>query len=337
MRRTLALVAVASLTAVACGTGSSEISVDDGRGVLAAAANRAEEAGSARVSFESTMRTWLGPDRDEDQTFETSAEGVTSFDPPAMDLAFTISVPSTGEQTIRMRMIDDTVYTRLPEEMARQEGLPAGVSWVSYTAPEVSGGGFVGLGFGDPQDPTATLDALRAVSDEVRETGSGEVRGAPTTVYEASVSLRRMLEQHAAEQPDTAPSGVETEMDLEGYPSTFPVRVWMGEDGLPRRIEMQMSKESTTASTPSGGDLGAQAFEWVMTFELWDWGVDVDVTAPPAAETVEQEELSSTSSGSESTEAGDEQPLPDFEITDEGVYRLEPVTPEAAPSPEPTS
>ena len=56
------------------------------------------------------------------------------------------------------------------------------------------------------------------------------------------------------------------------------IDVWVDSEGRARRVV-------TTAGTP-GAEEG-----WVTTTEYFDFGLEVDIQAPPAAEVLESEEL----------------------------------------------
>lgn len=56
----------------------------------------------------------------------------------------------------------------------------------------------------------------------------------------------------------------------------IPIEVWIDDDGLVRRYDMAMQMQGTTTT---------------MTFEVLEYGVDVDVIAPPADVTVPFEQL----------------------------------------------
>jgi len=60
-----------------------------------------------------------------------------------------------------------------------------------------------------------------------------------------------------------------------------PVDVWIGNDGLVRRVQIGVS--GLHATTPStSGDLGG-----TMTMEFFDFGQPVDITVPPADQVFE--------------------------------------------------
>ena len=48
--------------------------------------------------------------------------------------------------------------------------------------------------------------------------------------------------------------------------------VWLSDDGLPRRMRVEFEAQDVTV---------------VFSFDLYDYGADIDVTPPPAAEVIE--------------------------------------------------
>ena len=62
----------------------------------------------------------------------------------------------------------------------------------------------------------------------------------------------------------------------------MPVDVWLDASGLVRKLSM--SFEATEAST-------SRSSEVAMSFELWDYGQDVDIELPPASQVVDASSL----------------------------------------------
>jgi hypothetical protein len=112
-------------------------------------------------------------------------------------------------------------------------------------------------------EPGFTGDALRdflerfpEATSDVRYTGSGSVRGEPVALYEATV------------RGDV--------LDLNG--ARFAATFALDEEGRPRRLSFVMA-------TP-GSDNRVE-----FTLELYDFGTDVDVQAPPEDEVVDEDDL----------------------------------------------
>jgi len=157
-------------------------------------------------------------------------------------------------------VIGELVYLRLPLLNAplREAGVEEEWLVADEQAQQAAGlgGGPAGLG---SADPTEVVGALRDSAREVEEAGSEDVRGTPTTRYTATLDL----------------SGAEGRAE-QGLPETVPTEVWIGEDGLVRRVRQRFSVRQ-------GGDVD-------YTLELFDFGVQATVEPPPEADTIPFEE-----------------------------------------------
>ena len=107
--------------------------------------------------------------------------------------------------------------------------------WTKYSDEE---------GLGATFTPQQLLSTLRAASEETRRIGEEDVRGVETVRYQLEVDC---------DQEDLVHCDGET----------APVDVWVGADGLVRRISIDDRSVSAT-------------------IEFYDFGADVDVEAPPA-------------------------------------------------------
>ncbi|HEX2232187.1 MAG TPA: hypothetical protein VHG69_02365 [Thermoleophilaceae bacterium] len=105
-------------------------------------------------------------------------------------------------------------------------------------------------------DPASTLRFLKAVSDDVEEVGTEQVRGVESTHYRATVDLSSF--------PGVAELGGDDEMEME---------VWVGRDNLIRRVKWSQSIK------PQGTD---QSVDASFTSEYFDFGTEVNVDPPSA-------------------------------------------------------
>jgi hypothetical protein len=113
-------------------------------------------------------------------------------------------------------------------------------------------------------DPSTAVRWLRGASGDVKRAGEEVVRGVPTTRFEVEVGLQRAAEQ--------APSDLRTSMGrLAGRFGIrrVPAQVWVGDDD--DRVH-----RLTLRFEPAQG--GSDAF--VLTVELYDFGVPVTVARP---------------------------------------------------------
>ena len=92
-----------------------------------------------------------------------------------------------------------------------------------------------------------------------------------TTHYKATIDLRKVPDSAPADQRVAVRRSIEQLIELSGA-STAPIEVWIGKDGLARRIV-------TTSTTGTE----AQRMKLRQRVELYDFGTKVDVAIPPAS------------------------------------------------------
>jgi hypothetical protein len=162
-----------------------------------------------------------------------------------------------------VRFIGDAIYLAWTLKgktyWVREDGEPAGDAF-ELLVP-VPGGA---------SNPTTVLPRVLRASVETRILGGDEVRGAETTHYRAKVDMEKLIaELPAAERPDET-------FDEERF---VPVELWIDDENRLRRI--RLIEETGTGGGPAA----------IVTAELFDFGVEVDVEAPPADQLISQEEL----------------------------------------------
>ncbi|MBV9412219.1 MAG: hypothetical protein JO148_11525 [Acidimicrobiia bacterium] len=173
-----------------------------------------------------------------------------------------------------------TVYEKFPAVTA----LPGGKTWVKVdlaTAGKSVGVGAAGVGAAQASDPSQTLDYLLGASSVTR-VGAENVRDTPTTHYRAVVDLNK-----AAAQSPTAKQAIESTAKLLGS-SNQPVEVWLDAQGRVRRMKYTVDLSKSKATTSTSGLGGSVRF----TLELFDFGVPVQATIPPADQVVDFSQLS---------------------------------------------
>lgn len=112
--------------------------------------------------------------------------------------------------------------------------------------------------------PQKMLRLLRDGSTDTERLGETEIRGESSVGYTLTVDCKTAL------------------LNCE---STVPVEVWIGDDGIVRRIAIV-------------DDSGA------ATLEFFDFGVEVDIQAPPAEQVVEEDAVFAGSAGSAGSSSG---------------------------------
>jgi hypothetical protein len=136
----------------------------------------------------------------------------------------------------------------------------------------------VGVAVSDPE-PHDYLEDLRESATDVHRIAEEDVHGVPTTRYRAEIDRER-LTRDALEADGWKAENVERYLD-ELEETKEEVEVWIDTDGLVRRIvrtETPLEREE--------GSVGG----WTTTTEFFDFGIDVDVEAPPVAEVIDSEE-----------------------------------------------
>lgn len=246
-RRTAAGAALL-LGLVGCGSGSTPDRPDTltPQAALAAAVSQTQEVTSFRFEL-TTSTTGAGQD------VELSGGGVAKADGSAALMTF--SLPGgTGE--LRQRIVDGILYMELPQEPG-----------VFYELPVSD---LVDTSLAGSADVTTGLEALRGASADTEEVGRDSVRGEPTTHYRGTLDLARALDALQG------PVRQLVEQVLEGGDvAPAPFDAWIDDDGRLRRME-----QTLTLALPQ-----LQGQELVVTtrLEMYEFGVEVDVEAPPAS------------------------------------------------------
>jgi hypothetical protein len=173
------------------------------------------------------------------------------------------------------------VYMRFPVLSSQ---LPAGKSWVQMDVGEAARTqGFDLSQFQDltSNDPRKMLELLRATSNEIETVGTETLRGVRTTHYRTTVNLADYEKLVPADEREELRSMLGEMVEQTGL-GEIPIDVWLDDFGLVRRFDM-----SFTATQPGT----TQSADGKLTFELFDYGKQVDVDVPPAAEVVDASTL----------------------------------------------
>jgi hypothetical protein len=206
---------------------------------------------------------------------ETRMEGLIDF---ANDRGRTVQTSSTEEpeggrstQTQETRWIDSQHYQRAGYEL-----FDTNKEWVVFDFDEVVkalpcfedfGSDPAMLGFGRDQNPADVLATIAESGGSLTNVGSEQVRGEPTTQWRVEIDPEKQSEP-------PAPCG-ELFNSPNSQPSIPEFDVWADEAGRARRIRVTSAAASGTASV-------------VHTIEFFDFGIPVDVSAPPASDVADQ-------------------------------------------------
>ncbi len=172
-----------------------------------------------------------------------------------------------NEREIEMRVLDKVLYMRMG---LLAQMLPGGKRWIRLDTREVG----KSLGIDVDQmtqysDPAKILDFLRA-SGNVEEVGRERLKDIDTTRYRATIDVRKILDEQRSSQGAGAAKGLDELLDTLGD-SAIPADVWIDDDKLVRRMAIKMS-------------MPGQSIAVGVQLDLSDYGTEISVKAPPAAE-----------------------------------------------------
>jgi hypothetical protein len=243
---------------------------DDSGGLspIAQAAERTARTPGARMEFTATMS---GPGIADPVEIEGSGvyNGVNQRSRMVMHMS---NAPSLGEVTFTTVGEGLVIYQR--SDVFESE-LPEGKHWLKMDLSELAGDPTTATGAGLDEQ----LRQLEAVSDDVRKVGAEQVRGAPTDHYAATIDLERQVEQARDDGLDEAADLMEASIEDTGV-SESPVEVWIDEDGLLRRMSMELA-----LPTPAG------TATMKTTEEIYDFGIKPAIDLPPEEQVIDAAEL----------------------------------------------
>lgn len=247
----------------ACSTG------DEGSERVAEAPDATLEAGTASFTIDQQITGGSAGD----QTI--SSEGALDFE--GQRGRVTTTVPDTGEGAggIEVETIFDgnLVFLRLPEDIAP-------TPWVVVDLDDPAGTpGLEELGQFST-DPSQSFTFLEGIEGEVELIGEEEVNGAPATHYRFTVDL----EQAAEAASDEARAYVQQQIEVLGV-TELPTDLWLDEAN--RIVRQFYVLDLGTVDAPGTAIDG----EVATTIEYFDFGGDIEVSAPPADQVTDFAEL----------------------------------------------
>lgn len=267
MTRYAALLSLLAVLLVGAGCGAKDAFELD---PVAEAASRTAETGSSRVEFEMNMRI-------AGESIAATGKGAFDYRRPRGFLTYEMTLPEVGNVRMQMRMLGTQMYMQMPDELGGA-GLPSGKEWFSMDlAKSLEQVGLGSFDFTRQQDPAQMLRYLQAASDNVSEAGYDKVRGVQTTRYVGNMDLRKALDAGLDElgmsdaEREQARQGMKGMLDQLGS-ATVPFEVFIDAQGLLRRMSMDMSLS-----------IQGEQLQMDMQMDYYDFGVSVEVQAPPAS------------------------------------------------------
>ena len=267
-------IAAAAGIAAGCGGGTATKSAPI-LDPVAAAATKTQNAGAARIRFAMAFKGPLGK--------TLRMRGVGSIDGQSAEMSFRlgsmlggIGVPTAGmnirHSSIKEVMVkengDFVTYVKLGF-LAGQ--IPGGKQWVKLDFSKLgksAGVDFSRLLSGSQFEPTDLLAMLKSEGAKIRKLGSATLDGAATTHYRVTIDVAKMLQSKGLTSPLL--SGFASQM------KTATDDVWIGSNGLVRRIQTSY---------------GVASVHLAMTMDLYDYGANVTIAAPPSSEVFDGTQL----------------------------------------------
>jgi hypothetical protein len=271
------ILAVAVLAAAGCGGGgggggtTTTSSNADAKLVLASAPDKVKAANSSKFSFSITvdsdqLSNALTIPGDGEFNYADNAGKVT------MDYTDVLSAAGqSGNGEMEIIAMGTTYYINWP---LFSKALNASTPWISFDLTkldEITGIDVSSLKSVNQGDPSQTLVYLKAVGS-VEDQGTEDIDGVSTTKYHAVIDLDRIAAQADPGQRAAVRASVKTMKDTYGI-SELPIDVWIDDQGLPRQLSYQID------ATVQG-----QKVTTSLKMNFSDYGVDVNVQAPPASQ-----------------------------------------------------
>ncbi|MEV7126953.1 hypothetical protein [Streptomyces sp. NPDC093260] len=275
MSRVRIATAVATLSLVsgvsACGNGSGNGTDRDG--AAGAGSNATPRAQAVQDAYRKTV---AADSARMTVTSEAVAEGqkVTAYGDGVVDLengASRMTVTSQGSR-IEQRVVDGTLYQK--PSGSQRAGLPGGKSWMRVDLERLARSGSAGrTRASDPAEPIGYVKDVRAA--DVTRVGEETVDGTAVTRYRVKVPVSALAKGGAAQA---------AELSHQLGSATLPVDLWLDGQGRMRQERVRMSLKPLAQRAPGREDTRVTS---TTVLKFSDFGTDVNVTPPPAADSAD--------------------------------------------------
>ena len=196
-----------------------------------------------------------------------------------MTMRFGGLVPGGEAMTQEMIFDQFTIYMRSELFGA---GLESGKKWLKFDLAKV--GKDLGIDLAQlgqvGQDPSQSMQMLKAVGGDVKKVGEEKVRGVDTTHYSAKVDFEKYPAAVPASDRAAVKKSIDNLIKLTGQ-RTVPVDVWVDDDKVVRRFGQTIKTKLP----------GAGSMQMKMIMDFYDFGTKVDVKKPPADQVQDISEL----------------------------------------------
>lgn len=258
-----AAVTVAGLAAISAGCGGgadSALALDP----VASAATKTQQAGAARIRMALSLSS---PQLRGGKPVDVRGTGV--IDGTSSEFNFTMGSLGSMQEILLEQHGDYVLYMQMPQLSAQ---LPAGKHWIEVDASKLgkaSGLDLSKLMSGGQFQPSDVLSMLTGEGAKVRNLGPASVGGAATTHYRITIDTAKALQNKGLTSPLLAAAA-------STLPASIPADVWIGKDGLVRQVRLALSVAQ-----------GRMA----MTINLYDYGTDASIAAPPSSDVFDATQL----------------------------------------------
>jgi hypothetical protein len=273
MRGRLCVVILAAVAVLAAGCGTRQASAD---ALSAAVTNTA--ATTSRVAVSTTMSS-------PGMTTTITATGEFDYAHPRGVLRMGGGLALGGEE---VRYLPPQLYIKFADTAGLP--FPKGKAWAEISLPSQAADGslpFLPLGNVNA-NPMDLLSALTAIASKVTDLGPATIRGVAVTHYRVTVDLAK-AEAHQRPQARAEFHSFASSLDS----TTLPVDVWVDRQARVSRIAISLPM-------PHGSGMPA-GFRVSEAVDYYDFGVPVQVSAPPASEVMSASEFSQSMSSSGSS------------------------------------
>ncbi|WIX82072.1 hypothetical protein QRX50_15565 [Amycolatopsis carbonis] len=211
-----------------------------------------------------------------------TAEGLMSYDPANLKMSMTMT---TDGQQSEIRLIDKTMYMKLPASEAAQMGTDKPWVKISPDSDDPISKALSGSmsQASEQSDPTKILDQI-SQAGRIVSSDQTTLDGQPVNHYKVEIDVAKgidkMLDSVPAESRDQA------KQLLEGKNIKMPAEIWLNKDQLPLQITMDEGELMKALGAPASA-----AGSGKILVKYSDWGTPVDVTAPPADQVTDMSEI----------------------------------------------
>ncbi|MDQ1649850.1 MAG: hypothetical protein QOG60_1907 [Frankiaceae bacterium] len=238
--------------------------------VVVDAAQRTSGAKNAKVDLIGTITT-------AGQTIDVTGRGAVDFADKTSLLNATL--PTTGQ--IEERSVDGVTYLKVPAQAAAQFG---GKPWLKIDPRTIGASG--------GQNPFASLESSNPLQIQTTLLGAGDVtkvtdevvRGVKTVHYRADVDVTK-----ATDAAKLSPEQKQQLQQALGGRTTVPEDIWLDEQGLLRRVGIDVGATAPNTGTSSNPPTAAKL---KVQMEFYDYGqAGAAVTVPPDDQTTDLGQL----------------------------------------------